>query len=91
MSVGKGFTRPETLAPVSSIVQTAGSRYVEDGTWALVHLTNAVIFDGYGRRLRTIPLSMLHSKGEADHKVFRVGRADYSQAWHQPLPWMEGL
>lgn len=79
MGVGKNWTRPESWPPVSSLV-------VHHDEWFVVHLTKAVQIDpqtgnrtgGWER------ISQLR-----DAKVFRSGRHDYSQAWHQTLPWME--
>lgn len=87
MSVGKGYTRPEFWPPVGSIVQTQGSMFVPDGSWVVIHLTNGVVYDHDGNY--RMKLSALHAGDKPLYRVFRRGRNDYSEAWHQTLPWME--
>ena len=81
--------RPESWPPVGSIIQTRGSKLLPDGTWLLVHLTNAIILDDVdGGRGGRLPLSALHTADGPTYMVFRRGYTDYSKAWHQTLPWM---
>ncbi len=81
MGVGKGYARPDDWPPVSSIVVT-GDR------WYVVHLTRAVELDSFdgSRTGHALPVYALK-----DARVFRAGRSDYSNAWHQTLPWMEKI
>lgn len=93
MSISKGYTRPEHWPPVSSILQTTeNSPYFEKGLWVVVHLTNGYLRDDQNNRW-PIKLSLLfdgrHGEKRPLFKVFRSGRHDYSEAWHQTLPWME--
>lgn len=80
MSVSKGFTRPPSWPPVGSIIRD------DTETWAVVHLTTATLLADNGARIGRERLS---SVVDRPFRVFRSGRDDYSEAWHQTLPWME--
>ncbi|MCK9913810.1 hypothetical protein [Microbacterium ginsengisoli] len=97
MGVGKGFTRPEYWPPVGSIVQVTervrigGETAAEVGDWVVIQLTNGRLIDGSDGSVHRIHLSLLFAGAALAPRfdVFRLGRNDYSNAWHQALPWME--